>query len=476
MRRYFAALVAACVVGSLSVAVAPAGSTPATGGPVGTTGLGYWEPQSDGRVVAVGDAAGSATSVRSKGGIVGIAAVPGGQGYWLAGAGGGVFPFGSAHAFGSLAGVRLHRPIVGIAATPSGRGYWLVASDGGVFSFGDAHFYGSTGSLPLHRPIVGIAATASGRGYWLVASDGGIFTFGDARFYGSDGATRLAAPVAAMAATHEGRGYWLVGQDGTVHRFGDAVAYGSARNRLATPVVGITPSPTGLGYLVVSRFGAVAAFGDATSCFPFSFPFPGPVPIRGPFFGANATVGLAIPYDPAAIHSFMAGTCGGVSKAFRPTAPWHIEFGAPGQPANDEYFYCQVSLLRANATTGDVSTVLENVQAQGEGRIEVRAAQMDGNTTVRISSGGSCTATAREGTGGTQSLPFSFSSGGDSLPFTSASSITIDGASLNPCQVEVFSDADGHFVDGHYGSHSHLVEPPGTYFLESTPDCDLTVK
>jgi hypothetical protein len=33
-------------------------------------------------------------------------------------------------------------PIVGIAATPSGNGYWLVGSDGGVFSFGDARFFG----------------------------------------------------------------------------------------------------------------------------------------------------------------------------------------------------------------------------------------------------------------------------------------------------------------------------------------------
>ena len=38
----------------------------------------------------------------------------------------------------------LNKPIVGMAATPDGDGYWLVASDGGIFSFGDAAFYGST--------------------------------------------------------------------------------------------------------------------------------------------------------------------------------------------------------------------------------------------------------------------------------------------------------------------------------------------
>ena len=81
--------------------------------------------------------------------------------------------------------IRLNRPIVGMAATPGGRGYWLVASDGGIFTFGDAGFFGSAGALPLNAPIVGMAATPDGGGYWLVASDGGIFTYGDAGFFGS---------------------------------------------------------------------------------------------------------------------------------------------------------------------------------------------------------------------------------------------------------------------------------------------------
>jgi hypothetical protein len=37
----------------------------------------------------------------------------------------------------------LKAPIVGMAATPGGRGYWLAAADGGVFTFGDAVFHGS---------------------------------------------------------------------------------------------------------------------------------------------------------------------------------------------------------------------------------------------------------------------------------------------------------------------------------------------
>src|SRR5207302_2609094 len=69
---------------------------------------------------------------------------------------------------GSTGAIPLNRPIVGMAATPSGNGYWLVAADGGIFTFGDAQFLGSTGAIPLNRPIVGMAATPSGNGYWLV--------------------------------------------------------------------------------------------------------------------------------------------------------------------------------------------------------------------------------------------------------------------------------------------------------------------
>lgn len=39
--------------------------------------------------------------------------------------------------------VVVNAPIVGMAATPSGNGYWLVAADGGIFAFGDARFMGN---------------------------------------------------------------------------------------------------------------------------------------------------------------------------------------------------------------------------------------------------------------------------------------------------------------------------------------------
>ena len=114
------------------------------------------------------------------------------------------------------------KPIVGMAATPDGQGYWLVATDGGVFSYGDAKFYGSTGAIHLNQPIVDMEATPDGLGYWLVASDGGVFTFGDATFYGSTGAIHLNQPIVGMSATPDGLGYWLVASDGGVFTYGDA--------------------------------------------------------------------------------------------------------------------------------------------------------------------------------------------------------------------------------------------------------------
>ena len=187
------------------------------------------------------------------------------RGYWMTGADGAVYSFGSAVSFGSLAGTPLNKPIVTMAATPSGRGYWLVASDGGIFSFGDAKFFGSTGAIPLNKPIVGMAATPTGHGYWLVATDGGIFAFGDAAFYGSTGAMKLNQPIVAMASAPAGKGYWLTASDGGVFAFGDAAFYGSTGAlKLNKPIVGIAPTPTGRGYWFTATDGGVFAFGDAS--------------------------------------------------------------------------------------------------------------------------------------------------------------------------------------------------------------------
>ena len=125
-----------------------------------------------------------------------------------------------------MSGQTLNAPIVGMAATPSGNGYWLVASDGGIFSYGDAGFFGSAGSIHLNKPIVGMASTPSGHGYWLVASDGGVFSYGDATFWGSTGSIHLNQPVVGMATTPSGNGYWLVASDGGIFSYGDAEVQG----------------------------------------------------------------------------------------------------------------------------------------------------------------------------------------------------------------------------------------------------------
>ena len=175
--------------------------------------------------------------------IVGMAATPDGQGYWLVASDGGIFSFGDAAFYGSTGNIHLNQPIVGMAATPDGKGYWLVASDGGIFSFGDAAFYGSTGNIHLNQPIVGMAATPDGKGYWLVASDGGIFTFGDAGYFGSAPASDGHGDVVALAAASNGQGYWVAGGDGAIDAFGAAPSEGSMSGRdLNRPIVGFAAS------------------------------------------------------------------------------------------------------------------------------------------------------------------------------------------------------------------------------------------
>ena len=90
----------------------------------------------------------------------------------------------------------LNQPIVGMAATPSGNGYWLVASDGGIFSFGDAGFHGSTGAMTLNQPITSLIQTRLG--YDLVAKDGGVFNF-NSPFVGSGASSELYGSVVDAA-------------------------------------------------------------------------------------------------------------------------------------------------------------------------------------------------------------------------------------------------------------------------------------
>ncbi len=185
-------------------------------------------------------------------------------GYWLVGADGGVFAFGSASYLGSgvndpnAAYVGTH--YIGITPGLQG-GYCIGTTELGSDEFGgarcgqakcngpcpssgtDIQAAPGTGVASFSRrdgaittpiqgagdayrissaPIVGFVYTPDGMGYWEVGSDGGVFAFGDAGFLGSMGGRRLAAPVVGIARTADGRGYWLVASDGGVFAFGDA--------------------------------------------------------------------------------------------------------------------------------------------------------------------------------------------------------------------------------------------------------------
>ena len=228
-----------------------------------TTPQGYWLAAGDGGVFSfavpfLGSQSGSMSQT-----VVGMAAVPGGSSYNLAGAGGGVYGFGS-HASDctGLNGV-LNQPVVGIAATPGGNGCWLAAGDGGVFSFGsNAPFFGSAGSLTLNQPVVGIAAAPNNDGYYLVAADGGVFTYGPgAIFHGSMGGQHLNQAIVGIVVDPSTGGYWLVAKDGGVFSF-DAPFLGSMGGTpLNKPVVGIAAAPTGDGYYLVAADGGIFAFG-----------------------------------------------------------------------------------------------------------------------------------------------------------------------------------------------------------------------
>jgi hypothetical protein len=94
-----------------------------------------------------------------------------------------------------MGGKHLNAPIVGAAAAPGGTGYWLAGADGGVFSFGSAPFRGSAAGSTSGSAVVGISAATGG--YLLTTANGGVFAFG-ATFFGSEAGTTLGAPVVAI--------------------------------------------------------------------------------------------------------------------------------------------------------------------------------------------------------------------------------------------------------------------------------------
>ena len=156
---------------------------------------------------------------------------------------GGIFAFGDATFFGSTGAITLNKPIVGMAATPTGQGYWLVASDGGIFAFGDAKFFGSTGAIKLNKPIVGMAADADGPG--LLA--GGVRRRHlrlrrRRRSSARPGAIKLNQPIVGMAADADRQGLLVRGRRRRDLHLRRRAA--SSRPTLGgSPVAGMAPRP-----------------------------------------------------------------------------------------------------------------------------------------------------------------------------------------------------------------------------------------
>ena len=277
MRSIHRMLLVALVTGGGLVLAAPT-----TAGATSRPTPGYWLAGADGGVFAFGTPflgsgatpGGPCTftpqapsTLDGALGCTAIAATPSGDGYWLVN----TFRFPTAFGRAGQPGVvgctgrnGATGSWTGMASSPSGDGFFLASSNGAVVGCGDAVPFVGLAGRTLEAPVVGMAATPDGRGYWLVASDGGVFAFGDAPFDGSMGGTRLAAPVVGMAATPDGRGYWLVASDGGVFAFGDAPFDGSmGGTRLDAPVVGMAATPDGQGYWLAAADGGVFSFGSA---------------------------------------------------------------------------------------------------------------------------------------------------------------------------------------------------------------------
>lgn len=265
---------------SLSCSGASTGSTKIA---LSATGSGWWRFAANGAVSVGGDAVSFGTLPASGiavSDIVGGEVVDGGEGYFLVGADGGIFGFGSASRefVGSLPqrGIAVS-DIVGMVAIQGG--YYLAGADGGVFAFGSAMTVPFYGSLPSERvavsDVVGISSYADCHGYYLVGRDGGVFAFGEGStdFDGSLPALSISvADVVQIVPLRTGGGYYLVGRDGGVFAFGAAGYVGSLGGDAPEPIVDLQviarspddqhpayPPPS--QYVLVGADGATWLFG-----------------------------------------------------------------------------------------------------------------------------------------------------------------------------------------------------------------------
>jgi hypothetical protein len=186
-----------------------------------------------GTVTSLGD-----VSSKQAGPAVDVAFTPGGAGYWILMADGGIYPFGDARYHSSPrragAGVDARR----LAVRPQGDGYWVLMADGTVHGFGAAIALGAPGAAS--GEVVGIAATSTGNGYRVLLGSGEVAAYGDAADAGGMGRlnVRWSKPAAAIMSVRGTDGYVISSRDGGLYTFNGAPFLGSFAGS-GTTVVGL---------------------------------------------------------------------------------------------------------------------------------------------------------------------------------------------------------------------------------------------
>jgi hypothetical protein len=247
-------------------------TTPGSGGTTTTTApiinrptnrSGYWMVGADGKVYGFGTAQRFGDAGVTPGSqAVDLEPTPSGDGYWVVDDAGGVARFGDALYYGAPDSLTLKadEKVTSLSSTRTGKGYWMFTNKGRVLAFGDATHYGDVSKTTLNAPVLDSIVTPSGQGYYMVAADGGIFSFGDAAFYGSMGGTKLNKPVQSLVPDSDGKGYWLVASDGGIFAF-DAPFKGSLGSvKLNKPVTGMVRFAD--GYMMVGEDGGIFNFSN----------------------------------------------------------------------------------------------------------------------------------------------------------------------------------------------------------------------
>jgi hypothetical protein len=177
--------------------------------------------------------------------IVGIAVDNANGGYWEVGADGGVFAYSGAPYLGNALGVIPQgQSVVAIAATPDGGGYWLVTNAGNIYApryngQGDSQYSGGMGGTTLNCSIVGMSAGSNDSSYWMDGCDGGVFSFGGAQAYGSVAQTAKFYNIEAMTSTPDGNGFYLMAFDGSILTYGDAQFQGALYGSTNGQIAGV---------------------------------------------------------------------------------------------------------------------------------------------------------------------------------------------------------------------------------------------